>query len=213
VVTVQGAGVVIVTESGGRTVVLPGGPLTHTYTIELATPPTATVFLTISASYGGGAPYAQISIDGGLTYADSVVLVFAAGETGPVTVTVRLNPGVLSFPPGFVVETISTSTVSADPLYNRATVRNVYVNEPLPQPLPTPPGPPAPPAPVVPAGGGAGHATATGTTGGLAATGSSIGMLPLGAALLLLLGLGLLVGVERRGRAGRAARTSGSPLP
>jgi hypothetical protein len=200
-----GAGVIIVTETGGDTIVLPGGPLTDTYTIQLATAPTATVFLTLSTTYGGGTPYAQISLDGGLTYADSVVLIFAAGEMGPKTVTVRINPGVTSFPPGYVVETISHSTVSADPLYNRASVRNVYVNEPAPQPLPTPPGPPTPPTPVTPAGGATGHATvATGVTGGLAATGSSVGSTPLvGGLLLLIVGLGLVLLVTARRRARR----------
>jgi hypothetical protein len=196
---------VIVTESAGGTVVKPGGPTTDTYTIRLATPPTAPVLITLSAAFGGGAPYAQISIDGGVTFADSVVLTIAAGDVSAHTVIVRLNAGVTSFPPGSIVETISHSSESDDPAYQHAPIRNVYINQPPLKPVP----PPAPP--VTPPGGhgtGAGSAGAAGTgtgagagTGGLADTGSStLGLGGVaGALLVILLGLGLLLARRRGG--------------
>ena len=134
-----------------------------------------------------------------LTFADTAVLEFAAGDIGPKTVIVRLNAGVTPFPPGSIVETISHSSESDDPAYEHATIRNVYVNQapakviPPPPPPVTPPTTPAtPPRPAREPGTG---------TGGLADTGSTtpgFGGL-LGGLLALLLGLGLVL-VARRGR-------------
>ncbi|WP_345762181.1 beta strand repeat-containing protein [Diaminobutyricibacter sp. McL0608] len=199
-VPVAGSGVVTIIESSGGTVVKPGGPLTDTYTIQLSTPPTAPVFITLSAAFGGGAPYAQISIDGGLTFADTAVLEFAAGEVGPKTVIVQLNAGVTSFPPGSVVETISHSSESDDPVYEHAAIRNVYVNQPPAKVVPPPPPPVTPPTtPTTPSATGTGTGTGTGGLADTGSTTSGFGGLA-GGLLVLLLGLGLVL-LARRGRA------------
>jgi hypothetical protein len=190
---------IIITESAGGTVVKPGGPTTDSYTIRLATPSAAPVLITLSAAFGGGAPYAQLSIDGGVTFADSAVLTIAAGDVSAHTVIVRLDPGFTTFPPGSIVETISHSSESDDPAYEHAPIRNVYVNQPPLKPVP----PPAPPV-TPPHGNGTGTGTGTGATGtgagGLAATGSTtLGLGGVaGGLLVLLLGLGLLLVARRR---------------
>ena len=188
------AGVIIV-ESDGTTVSTAAQP-TDSYTVQLTVPSTETVYVTISAVFGGGSPYALISIDGGVTFADSAVLVFAPGEVGPYTVIVQLIPGTVPIP-GEIVETISHTVQSADPAYNHAPVANVYVN--LPPPKTAPPVPPTPPKPPV-------HPKHHGTSNGgtasstqLAATGSDGlgGPAALLAALCMLLGA-LLLARRRR---------------
>jgi hypothetical protein len=159
--------------------VLPGGPFTDQFTVTLSHAPTATVFMTISALFGGGTPYAQISIDGGASWHDTVVLVFAAGQTGPKTVMVRLRPGVTALPAGSIVETLSSSLVSTDATFNRMPVSNVYVNGLMAECTPV--------VPVVPTNTGA-------TTPLLSATGVEVSPLTVLLALLAILaGLGALV--------------------
>ena len=213
----------MIEESGGATTLNKlAGKLTDSYTIRLATPPTARVYMTISAAYSGGIPYAQVSIDGGLTFHDQVILVFEAGEVGPVTVIVRLNPTAGDHPfaliafmptaqpgPGRIVETVSHSVSSDDPLYDNAAARNVYINADAEVPDgagrsggPRRPGGPdrprrsRPQQPSQP--GDAGGADAEGD-GDLAATGA--GDLTVWTALaLLLLALGLALSAAGRRR-------------
>jgi len=209
---VPGAGEVVIVESDGTTTLQSGVKETDSYTIALSSPPTARVYITISAAYGGGIPYAQVSIDGGLTFHDQVVLVFEIGETGPKTVIVRLLPTTSPHPfpslltaaptnepgPGMVVETVSHTVVSDDAIYDGAAARNVYINAPAD--VPEEPGNPGEPEePAQPGGAGGPGAAAGGGAGGLAATGIAgiEGWLLSGFGILL---LGLLLLVLRRRR-------------
>jgi hypothetical protein len=215
-----GTGTVIIVETDGSTRLISGVQETDTYTIALADPPTARAYVTISAAYGGGIPYAEISIDGGLTWATTLVLVFEAGATAPQTVMVRLTASAgdhhpvlraLFAPsaaqqPGVVVETLSSVVTSDDPRYENADVRNVYIN--LTAIHPTPPPPPnggtTPSTPGTPA-----SSTPTGshTAGTLPPTGGDGAAAPLAVALIaMLLGIGmLLLGRRRRVAAAPAA--------
>ncbi len=205
-----GTGTVIVVETDGSTRLITGVQETDSYTIALGEPPTERVYITISSAYGGGSPFAEISIDGGLTWATNVVLVFEAGETGPKTVLLRLIAGagphapVMLFAaadsplqgPGVVVQTLMHQVTSADPRYENATVQNVYINLLAAHEPPGPPGPPGPPD------GPGGCTVDCAGSGALAATGGTGFPVALGAALaglgLLLLGLVLLVLRRRR---------------
>ncbi|MFK4837745.1 hypothetical protein ACI3KY_18610 [Microbacterium sp. ZW T2_14] len=213
---VPGAGEVVIVESDGTTTLQSGVKETDSYTIALSTPPTARVYITISAAYGGGIPYAQVSIDGGVTFHDQVVLIFEIGETGPKTVIVRLLPTTDPHPfpslltaapsnepgPGMVVETVSHTVVSDDALYDGAAARNVYINAPADPPEePEEPGEPEQPGqPGQPGDAGQPAASAGGSDGDdLAATGvEGLQGWMLSGLGLLLLGLLLLVARRRR---------------
>src|SRR5262249_13877618 len=91
------AGLVVLTETGGNTVVSEGG-LTDTYTVHLAKAPDAgaTVYLTLSAADAPAEDFAQgsrtilISKDGGLTWSNALVLTFtAANYSTDQTITVK----------------------------------------------------------------------------------------------------------------------------
>ncbi|WP_367889442.1 hypothetical protein [Humibacter ginsenosidimutans] len=190
---VAGDGQVIVTETGGRTIVLPTGQTEDSYTIQLATAPTADVYITISVAYGPGAPYALVSLDG-VTFAPTVMLIIPAGDMSQHTVYVQYATGAV-LDPSEIVETISHSSESDDPAYEHASIRNVYVNLQPPQVIPAPP-----------------HGGANGTNGGASAGGSTSsasgsGLAPTGsdaapqlalAAIALLAGLLLLLRRRRR---------------
>jgi len=68
-----GTGTVIIVETDGTTTLKTGVKETDSYTIALSTPPTSRVYITISSAFGGGLPYAEISIDGGVTFSDTVI--------------------------------------------------------------------------------------------------------------------------------------------
>ncbi|KAA9111722.1 LPXTG cell wall anchor domain-containing protein [Microbacterium rhizomatis] len=173
-----GPGEIIIVETDGDTTLISGVKETDSYTIALGAPSIERVYITISSAYAGGEPYAEISIDGGLTYADMVVLIFEPGEVGPKTVMVRLKAGsgdhhpvallALAFPsplpqPGMSVQTVSHIVSSDDPLYDHAVARNVYINLVTPvipvvpvvpvEPV-VPPAPPVVPVVALPATGG-----------------------------------------------------------
>ncbi|MGN6125080.1 MAG: hypothetical protein ACTHON_00800, partial [Humibacter sp.] len=201
---VAGNGQVVVTETGGRTVIRATGQTQATYTIRLATAPIADVYITISVAYGPGAPYALVSLDG-ITYSTMVMLVIPAGDTTAHTIYLRYEPGTV-IDPNEVVETVSHSSESDDPAFEHAAIANVYINmqpaqvipnPPKPPKPPKPPVPPTPPAPPVPSGGGS-STTAAGS--GLAPTGSDTAP---GIALVLLTLLSGLVLLQVRRRTRR----------
>jgi hypothetical protein len=122
---------IIITETGGWTIVHPGGPLTDSYTIRLATASTHAVYITITSAFGGGLPFAEFSIDGGLTWHASIVLAIAAGDLLEHLVLVRwADPGVSidDLPLNSRIVTLSHTVASDDPAFDGADVRNVYVN-------------------------------------------------------------------------------------
>ena len=128
-----GDGLVIITETDGWTNVSPEGPLTDSYTIRLAHAATETVYITITSAYGAGTPFAEFSIDGGLTWLTRVVLAIAAGDIAEHLVMVRWagGPTVLALAdlePGASVVTLSHTVGSADTEFDGTDVRNVYVN-------------------------------------------------------------------------------------
>jgi LPXTG-motif cell wall-anchored protein len=191
---VAGDGTVIVTETGGRTIILPGGPTDDTYTIRLGSASSADVYITISVAYGPGEPFALISLDG-VTFSAMLMLLIPAGDTSEHTIYVRYAPGT-TLDPQEIVETISHSSESDDPAYEHASIANVYVNL---QP-PVKPVPPTPPAPPVPSGGG-GAGTGSASGSGLAPTGSDASPQLALAGLILFGGLVLLLSRRRRRRA------------
>lgn len=184
-----GDDLVIVTEPGGWTNVSPTGPLTDSYTVRLSHAATATVYITFTSAYGSGPAFAQFSIDGGRTWVTSAVLAIAGGDTSAHTILVRWSGSVAALsalPPGSSVMTISHTVSSADPDFDGASVRNVYVNQFKDAFLPPPPSD----------GGGPGT-----TTTSLAATGSTPIPTALLALLALLMGaLALLLARRRRSR-------------
>lgn len=122
---------IIITESGGNTNVHPDGPLTDSYTIALNQAPTGWVRFTLSTSYGGGTPFAQISVDGGTTWGVNGVVVFDAGETAAQTVLIRWADASKTpddYPAGVRVMTIVHPADSwDDPHYDFTDGPNVYV--------------------------------------------------------------------------------------
>jgi hypothetical protein len=128
----RGAGAsVIITETGGWTIVHPDGPLTDSYTIRLATAATHTVYITITSAFGGGTPFALFSIDGGLTWLTRAVLAIAAGDLSEHLVMVRWADPALAaddLPAHSRIVTISHTVSSEDPDFDGADIRNVYVN-------------------------------------------------------------------------------------
>ena len=213
-------GLVIITESAGSTRLITGVKEIDSYTIRLTTPATERVHIAISGAYAGGRHYAEVSVDGGVTFADHGVLVIEPGELGPFEIFVRLvtttaphGIGLFAFVPtaepgpGMIVQTMSHVVSSADPRFDRAHAANVYIN--LPPPLvpsgedpgdptdPTDPGDPGDPGDGggsgVPGGGRPGAAGED-----LPATGGALDLRALGIGLLtLLLGL-ILIRARRR---------------
>jgi len=181
-----GDGLVIITETGGWTNVSPAGPLTDSYTVRLSRAATATVYITFTSAYGAGTPFAEFSIDGGLTWVLRAVLAIAAGDTSAHTVLVRWAGAVntlADLPPGASVVTISHTVASADADFDGTDVRNVYVNlfkDAFLEPTGGEPGGPGDPGD---------H---------LAPTGASPLQLALVALLTLLLGAGSLLLARRR---------------
>ncbi|QIG38455.1 LPXTG cell wall anchor domain-containing protein [Microbacterium sp. 4R-513] len=213
-VEVDGTGQVIIVETDGTTTLVAGVKETDSYTIALGTPPTARVYITITAAYAGGIPYAEISIDGGLTFHDQVILIFEIGETAPKTVIVRLKAGsgdhhpiqlLTAAPtsqpgPGMVVQTVSHSVWSEDGLYLHAQARNVYINaDPFVPAEPEEPVEPGEPGQPGQPGGSGQPAAQSGSGADLAATGVEAPFGLLLAALMLLV-LGGLVLRRRPGR-------------
>jgi LPXTG-motif cell wall-anchored protein len=179
-----GDGLVVVTETGGWTNVSPTGPLTDSYTVRLSRAATATVYITFTSAYGAGTPFAQFSIDGGLTWVTRIVLALSAGDVAEHTVLVRWSgtvPTLSALPAGASVMTISHTVSSADPDFDGTDVRDVYVNLFKDAFLE--------PAGGVPDTDDGGHLAATGTT-----------PIPLGllALLILLLGAGAVLLTRRR---------------
>ncbi|HET8896821.1 MAG TPA: LPXTG cell wall anchor domain-containing protein, partial [Protaetiibacter sp.] len=126
-----GDGLVIITETGGWTNVSPAGPLTDSYTVRLARAAADTVYITFTTAYGAGTPFAEFSLDGGLTWLLRAVLAIAAGDTAEHTVLVRWSSNATSLAgltPGASVVTISHTVSSTDPDFDGTDVRNVYVN-------------------------------------------------------------------------------------
>src|SRR5262249_45587550 len=91
------AGLVVITQNGGNTVVSESGQ-TATYTVHLAKAPDAgeTVYLTLSAADASSEDAAQgartilISKDGGVTWSSALVLTFtAANYSTDQTITVK----------------------------------------------------------------------------------------------------------------------------
>src|SRR5690606_12131707 len=127
-------------------------------------------------------PFAEFSLDGGLTWLLRAVLAIAAGDISEHTVLVRWSSNATSLDtltPGASVVTISHTVSSADPDFDGTDVRNVYVNlfkdaflEPAGEP-----------------------------DDGLAATGATPAPLALLALLMLLLGAGAVLTGRRRFRA------------
>ena len=75
-----GDGLVVITETGGWTNVSPDGPLTDSYTVRLSRPAVATVYITFTTAYGAGTPFAEFSLDGGLTWLLRAVLAIVPGD-------------------------------------------------------------------------------------------------------------------------------------
>jgi len=166
--------------------VSPAGPLTDSYTVRLARAAADTVYITFTTAYGAGTPFAEFSLDGGLTWLLRAVLAILAGDTSEHTVLVRWSSNATSLAgltPGASVVTISHTVSSTDPDFDGTDVRNVYVNlfkDAFLEPADTD--------------------TDTGGDGdGLAATGSDPAPLTLLALMSLLLGAAaLLLGRRRR---------------
>ena len=126
-----GDGLVVITETGNWTNVSPQGPLTDSYTVRLSRAATATVYITFTSAYGAGTPFAEFSIDGGVTWLLRAVLAIAAGDLTEHTVLVRWASSaarLTDLAPGASVMTISHTVSSADPDFDGTDVRNVYVN-------------------------------------------------------------------------------------
>jgi len=177
-----GDGLVVITETGGWTNVSPAGPLTDSYTVRLSRAATATVYITFTTAYGAGTPFAEFSLDGGVTWLLRAVLAILAGDTSEHTVLVRWSsnaPSLDALTPGASVVTISHTVSSADPDFDGTDVRNVYVNL-------------FKDAFLKPAGGDPDE------DGGLAPTGAEPGPMALLALLALLLGAGALLLARRR---------------
>lgn len=181
---------IIITETGGRTIVHPDGPPTDSYTIQLASAPTNWVRITITSA--PGTPFAAISVDNGVTYGTAKVLVIPAGDVSEHVVLVRwADPlrTVASLPPTARVVTLSHSADSFDSNFDFIDGRNVFV---YPELAPTVVDPVDP---------------EDSTESGLAETGAEVLPLTAGGVLLVVLGGALLLfaGVRRR-------RSSSPPL-
>jgi hypothetical protein len=149
--------------------------------VRLSRAATDTVYITFTTAYGAGAPFAEFSLDGGLTWLLRAVLAILAGDTSEHTVLVRWAGTVSTLDalaPGASVVTISHTVATADPDFDGADVRNVYVNlfkDAFLEPAGEVPG-----------------------DGGLAPTGVDPGAAALLALLALLLGAAALVRGRRR---------------
>ena len=196
---------IIVRETDGSTHVDPVVQPDDSYTIRLATASTSTVYIVISAAFGGGTPFVLFSVDGGRTWLARVVLAIGAGDVAEHEVLVKWAGTVASLddlPANSRVVTTSHSVSSDDPAFDFADVRNVYVNlVELPAVVPDPPVTPVTPAtPADPTADPAAPPVAAPAAPSreLAYTGVEALPLAFGALLLLLLGAALLLAGRRR---------------
>lgn len=152
---------IIITESGGNTNVHPDGPTTDSYTIRLAVPPAGLVSIVVSVGTGTLPRFAELSTDNGLSWGESGVLVFPAGDTSEHTVFVRWADPTKTpddYPPHSRIMSVShTASSFEEDYYDFTDGPNVYVGmeptaidpDPDPDPDPAPgPGPvdPTPPS-------------------------------------------------------------------
>ena len=132
------AGLVVLTESGGKTIVSEGGQ-TDSYTVHLAKSPDAgeTVYLTLSAAaaaseaYAAGSRTILISADNGLTWNSALVLKFTAGNyfTNQTILVKAIDDQAKE---GTQTVMISTGVLVSDPShdsnhFDQVAVRNVQV--------------------------------------------------------------------------------------
>src|SRR5262249_54449160 len=132
------AGLVVLTETGGHTIVSESG-LTDTYPVHLAKAPDPgeIVYVTISAADSPSEAFAQgsrtilVSKDGGATYSSALVLTFtAANYAMNQTITVKAIDDLA--PEGTQTVMISTGVLVNDPNrdslhFNQVAVRNIQV--------------------------------------------------------------------------------------
>ena len=126
-------GQIIITQPGGSTTVsAPGaGPAGSssmaTYTVQLASAPTADVWVTLSVA-SASSPIVLISVNGGVSYGSEEVIEFTPADWNvPVTVTVEAIASSAALYGRFFA-TIMTSSESADPNYNHVDTEDVIVN-------------------------------------------------------------------------------------
>ncbi|HTZ04687.1 MAG TPA: HYR domain-containing protein [Gaiellaceae bacterium] len=142
------AGQVVITESGGSTrvyeqpsnaiignndsvSVLRQNPSIDTFTVSLASPPNATVYVNVSVALGpladqnAGDQTILVSLDG-VNWSPYVVVMFASGENASQLVFVKAVDD--TGREGERNATISFSSSSADPRFDGAAIRNVTVD-------------------------------------------------------------------------------------
>ena len=122
-------GAVVIAESGGSTRVLEFGASVDTYSVKLASAPTAPVYVNVSAARSSseesvlGGRTLLVSLDG-VNYAEAVVLTFdATNWTASRTVFVKAVDDPLR--EGRRLVAVSHSVASVDPAYDRKRVRDV----------------------------------------------------------------------------------------
>jgi Ca2+-binding RTX toxin-like protein len=135
------SGTVEITQTSGSTVVYEdgvGGPATDSYTIQMTATPTSptTAYLTVAATLdpskylalGGGS--IELSVDGGLTWSQAVVLTFTwntaadnAAWQAPRLVLVRAVSD--DVPEGQIVSVVSGSIQSNNPEFDNLVISNV----------------------------------------------------------------------------------------
>ncbi len=123
---------IIITETGGSTNVHPDGPITDSYTIQLATPSTGRTWFTLIPTTPTAPGLVEVSIDGGLSWGTGkMVLNIPAGDMAAHTVMVRwAHPTARpdDFPPGSSAMVIQHPADSLDPDYDSTVGANVDVS-------------------------------------------------------------------------------------